>query len=143
VENIKETKSEGADVDLELTKKEEKPEESKEKETEEEEEKEDEEKEEEVPRIKKKKIRTILWSWTKQLFNWIITFPIYEFFLNIFGSDLVFYVYIGNTTFIYFSHPNRSGLCSLLPSEPLRTGHPAVHHHPQLFRLGVFIRIFD
>jgi hypothetical protein len=60
-------------------------------------------KKEEEPQPKKKKRRkklwTIIWDFLKAVYEFIITFPLWESFLNIFGSDIVFYVYIGKNLF--------------------------------------------
>ena len=48
-----------------------------------------------IVRKKRKKVRTILWETIKSIFNFIINFPVWETFLNIFGSDLIFYTYAG------------------------------------------------
>lgn len=79
---------------------------------------------------KKKPISKVIWENTKKVFKWIVNFPIYESFLNIFGNDFVFYVYIGRPS------ANRSVLRGLLPDQPARAGNSPVHHHPQLVQLG-------
>ena len=93
-----------------------------------------------LPKKKRKKIRTVLWEMTKKAFDFVLNFPIWEFLLNIFGSDLVFYFYIGEI--LHLTRPNQSRLRGLLPNKPFRARDPAVHHHPQLLRLGVFKRVF-
>lgn len=82
--DLKETKSEGASKDLNKSEKKLEPLKPIEK------------KEEQVIlKKKRKKIKTIIWESIKAIWNFIITFPVWETFLNIFGSDLIFYTYAG------------------------------------------------
>jgi hypothetical protein len=105
--DIKETKSEGA---------EEEPVKKIEKEIKFDEEKDKEKKEESKPKKKKrKKIHTKIWEIMKAIFWFIVNFPIWESFLNIFGSDIVFYIYIGK---VHFPLINPK-LCMLFISEPI------------------------